>query len=122
MAMLIVLTTTANEEEAGRLAHAIVESKLAACVQILPQMTSVYFWEGKIQSEREHLLLIKTLQEKFDDLSEFIRGNHSYEVPEIVAINAQTVSESYLSWLRDVLNRGAETAAVVDGDSIKPSA
>ena len=122
MAMLIVLTTTANEEEAGRLAHAIVESKLAACVQILPQMTSVYFWEGKIQSEREHLLLIKTLQEKFDDLSEFIRGNHSYEVPEIVAINAQTVSESYLSWLRDVLNRGAETAAVVDGDRIKPSA
>jgi periplasmic divalent cation tolerance protein len=122
MAMLIVLTTTANEEEAGRLAHAIVESKLAACVQILPQVTSVYFWEGKIHSEHEHLLLIKTLQEKFDDLSEFIRENHSYEVPEIVAIDAEKVSESYLSWLRDVLSRGAETTAVVDGDSIKPPA
>ena len=71
--MLVVLTTTPNEEEATRLAHSIVEAKLAACVQILPQMTSVYFWEGKVQSEPEHLLLIKTLEEKFDALSEFIR-------------------------------------------------
>jgi periplasmic divalent cation tolerance protein len=103
MAMLIVLTTTANEEEAGRLAHAIVESKLAACVQILPQMTSVYFWEGKVQSEPEHLLLIKTVEEKFDDLSAFIRANHSYEVPEIVAINAEKVSDEYLKWIHGVI-------------------
>ena len=97
--MLLVLTTTPNSEEAERLARSIVDEKLAACVQILPQMTSVYFWEGAVQTESEHLLLIKTLEEKFDALSEFIRTHHSYEVPEIVAIEAEKVSESYLKWL-----------------------
>jgi periplasmic divalent cation tolerance protein len=101
--MLIVLTTTANEDEAGRLALAVIDSKLAACVQILPRMTSVYFWEGKIQSEHEHLLLIKTLDEKFDDLSAFIRKNHSYEVPEIVSIKADNVSDGYLKWMQEVI-------------------
>lgn len=102
--MLIVLTTTATGEEAQRIANGIIEAKLAACVQILPKMTSVYFWEGKVQTEREHLLLIKTLEEKFDALSEFIRMNHSYDVPEIVAIDADRVSEDYLSWISSVLN------------------
>ena len=101
--MLIVLTTTPNADEAARLAHSIVESRLAACVQILPQMTSVYFWEGKVQSEPEHLLLIKTLEEKFDALSEFIRKNHSYDVPEIVALRAEDVSAGYLKWMADYL-------------------
>ena len=81
----------------------MVESRLAACVQILPQMTSVYIWEGKVQTEPEHLMLIKTLDEKFDDLQAFIIENHSYDVPEIVAIDAEKVSESYLSWLRDYI-------------------
>lgn len=71
-------------------------------MQILPKMTSVYFWEGKIQTEPEHLLLIKTLEEKFDELSDFIRANHSYEVPEIVAIDPEKVSDDYLKWMRDV--------------------
>ena len=66
--MLVVLTTTPDSEEAKRLAHSLVGEKLAACVQILPKMTSVYFWEGKVQTEPEHLLLIKTLDEKFDAL------------------------------------------------------
>ena len=98
--MLVVLTTAPNEEEANRLAHAIVDSKLAACVQILPRMMSVYFWEGAVQTESEHLLLIKTLEEKFDTLREFIKKNHSYDVPEIVAIDAEKVSVDYLNWLR----------------------
>ena len=101
--MLIVLTTIPNNDEANRLARSIVEEKLAACVQILPQMTSVYFWEGKIQSEHEHLLLIKTVEEKFEELSEFIRTNHSYEVPEIVVIEAKKVSEDYLKWIGEVM-------------------
>ena len=99
--MLVVLTSTPNEEEANGLARSLIEEKLAACVQILPKMTSGYFWEGKVQTEPEHLLLIKTLEEKFDELSEFIRKNHSYEVPEIVAIAAEEVSEDYLHWLED---------------------
>lgn len=100
--MLVVLTTTPNSEEADRLARLIVEEKLAACVQILPSMTSVYFWEGKVQSESEHLLLIKTLEERFLMLQAFIEKHHSYEVPEIVAIKAERVSDEYLNWVRDV--------------------
>ena len=116
--MLVVFTTASNAEEAERLARAIVESKLAACVQILPKMTSVYFWEGAVQTEAENLLLIKTLEEKFDALSEFIRANHSYEVPEIVAIAADKVSEDYFDWVRNATSSGA----VVDGEGIKPPA
>ena len=106
--MLVVLTTVGSAGEGESLARSIVEAKLAACVQILPQMTSVYFWEGKIQSEPEHLLLIKTLEEKFDELSEFIRKNHSYDVPEIVAIPAEKVSDDYLKWIREVTSQNRE--------------
>ena len=104
--MLIVLTTTPDKVEAERLARTIVDAKLAACVQILPQMTSVYFWEGKAQTEPEHLLLIKTLEERFDELSAFIKTHHSYDVPEIVAIDADKVSEAYLNWIQDSVQGG----------------
>ena len=106
--MLIVLTTTPDEREANDLARRIVEGKLAACVQILPKMTSVYFWEGKIQTEPEHLLLIKTLEEKFDELSSFIRENHSYDLPEVVAIEAEKVTEDYLKWVAEVMGQNRE--------------
>ncbi len=101
--MLIVLTTTSSFEEAEKLAELIVNDKLAACVQILPQMTSIYFWEGKIVREAEHLLLIKTLEEKFMELETFLSLNHPYEVPEIVALTAENVSEKYLEWMTDYL-------------------
>ena len=101
--MLVVLTTVESAGEADSLARAIVESKLAACVQILPKTTSVYFWEGKVQTEPEHLLLIKTLEEKFDALSEFLQKNHSYDVPEIVAIPAEKISEDYRDWVTKYL-------------------
>ena len=102
--MIVVLTTTPDAVEGEKLANLIVEAKLAACVQILPRMTSLYFWEGKVQTEPEHLLLIKTLEEKFDELSEFIKKNHSYEVPQIVAIDATKVSDEYLSWVSQGVN------------------
>lgn len=102
--MLIVLTTTPNLEEAESLAQKIVEAKLAACVQILPQMKSFYLWDGEVQNDAEYLLLIKTLSEKFIILESFIQGNHSYEVPEIVAISAEKVSKNYLNWMMESLN------------------
>lgn len=102
--MLVVLTTTSTFEEADTLAGKIVESRLAACVQILPQMTSVYVWEGKTQRESESLLLIKTLPEKWDELSEFISANHTYDVPEIVAIRSEEVSEPYRKWITEILS------------------
>ena len=98
--MLIVFTTAPNQTEAEELAEKLVTAKLAACVQILPPMTSVYVWEGKVQKESEHLLLIKTLPEKWDELAALITANHSYDVPEIVAIDAANVSEPYLKWLQ----------------------
>lgn len=101
--MLVVLTTTPNIVEAETLAAKIVEAKLAACVQILPQMTSIYIWKDVIQKDSEHLILIKTLAEKFDELEKFIQTNHSYDTPEIVALEAAKVSENYLDWLKQSL-------------------
>lgn len=99
--MFVVLTTTPDTQEAEQLARKIVEAKLAACVQILPAMKSFYFWEGAVQFDREHLLLIKTLPEKFAELEDFILTNHSYDVPEIIALKAEDVAESYLNWAKD---------------------
>lgn len=101
--MLIVLTTAPDSGEAESLAQKIVEARLAACVQVLPRMISVYIWEGEIQKEGEHLLLIKTLPERWDALRDFITANHSYTVPEIVAIDADKVAEPYVKWIKDVL-------------------
>ena len=99
--MLIVSTTTSDIKEAETLAEKIVRAKLAACVQILPQIKSFYFWEGEIQKDSENLLLIKTLPEKFAELEKFIKENHSYDVPEIVALSAEKVSQNYLDWTRN---------------------
>lgn len=101
--MIIVLNTAPSPEEAETLARKIVEARLAACVQILPAMKSFYFWQNAVQSHTEHLLLIKTMEEKFDDLEKFIRENHSYEVPEIVAVPAEKISSDYLDWLKNYL-------------------
>ena len=101
--MLIVLTTVPSVEEAESLASGIVENKLAACAQIMPPMTSIYVWEGKVQRENEHLMLIKTLPDKYAELEEFITANHSYGTPEIVAVDAAHVSLPYLSWIEDLL-------------------
>lgn len=101
--MLIVLTTTPTSTEGEALAAKIVAAKLAACVQIMPQMTSIYVWEGEMKKESEHLLLIKTLPEKYDDLEAFIKANHSYTLPEITAINDERISHEYARWLAGVL-------------------
>ena len=101
--MLIILTTTSNSDEAESLANGLVESRLAACVQILPKMTSVYFWQGKVERENEHLLLVKTLSEKYEAVERYILDHHSYDTPEIVAIDAEKASPSYLKWLEDYL-------------------
>jgi periplasmic divalent cation tolerance protein len=101
--MLIVLTTTSTTDEAESLANGLVESRLAGCVQILSKITSVYAWEGKIAKDSEHLLLIKTLPEKYETVEEYILDHHSYDTPEIVAIDAEKVSAGYLKWLTDYL-------------------
>lgn len=101
--MIIVFTTAPDRALANELADKIVRAKLAACVQILPQMTSVYYWEGDVQRDEEHLLLIKTSAEKYADLEGFIKENHTYDVPEIAAIETEKVSRQYREWLERYL-------------------
>jgi len=96
---IVVFLTAANGEEATRLAELLINAHLAACVQILPEMESVYRWEGKIERQSEILLLAKTTTAKFADLEREVRALHSYETPEIVAIPIVAGSNPYLKWL-----------------------
>ena len=97
---VVVLLTAANGEEAVRLADMLIGAHLAACVQILPEMESVYRWQGKIERQPEVLLLAKTVRSKFEELEKQVRALHSYETPEIIAIPIVAGSTPYLDWLR----------------------
>jgi periplasmic divalent cation tolerance protein len=97
----IVLTTTGSEEEARKIARHLVENRLAACVNILPQVESIYRWEGKVESSREWLLLIKTTARKFAAVRDAILELHSYDLPECVALSIEDGSPSYLKWLAE---------------------
>jgi periplasmic divalent cation tolerance protein len=97
---LVVLITTATRDEAVRLAEMLVGSRLAACVQLLPEIESVYRWEGEVKREAEILLLVKTTEERFIELVAQVRAMHSYETPEILALPVHTGLPAYLQWLR----------------------
>ncbi|HLV88037.1 MAG TPA: divalent-cation tolerance protein CutA [Candidatus Sulfotelmatobacter sp.] len=101
----IVLTTCGSEEEAGKIAQYLVENRLAACVNILPQMRSVYRWQGKVESAPEWLLLVKTIAPNFERVRDAIRTLHSYEVPECVMLSIEDGSSSYLQWIEDSVER-----------------
>jgi periplasmic divalent cation tolerance protein len=98
------MTTASDLDEAGSLAEKIVNEMLAACVQLQPPMMSVSVWEGAVRHESEHLLLIKTLNDRFEAVRDFILAHHSYETPEVVAIETERVSEGYLAWMTEYLN------------------
>jgi periplasmic divalent cation tolerance protein len=101
---IAVFITAPNNEEASQLATTLVEKHLAACVQIMPRMQSVYRWQGKIERQQEILLIIKTVKANFAELEREVRSLHSYETPEIVAVPLTAVSEPYLNWLKASLN------------------
>ena len=103
---IVVFMTAADAVEAGRLAEMLIEKRLAACVQILPEIESVYRWQGRIERQREVLLLAKTTRAKFEDLEREVRAAHSYETPEIVAVPLAAGSIPYLQWLNDSLKEG----------------
>ena len=96
---IVVFMTAAEGQEAVRLADALVEKRLAACVQILPDMRSVYRWQGKVERQREVLLIAKTVSSRFEELEKEVRALHSYETPEIVAVPLLAGSAPYLAWL-----------------------
>ena len=96
---IIVLITTGSEEEAHSIAESLVKEKKAACVNIVPRVDSLFWWEGKIDSVGESLLLVKTKASLFPEIVELVKRMHSYEVPEIIALPVVAGSEDYLKWL-----------------------
>lgn len=96
---IVVLVTCGSEEEAVKISNALVEEKLAACVNLIPPIRSIYRWEGKIWDEKEWLLMIKTQKKRFKEIETRVKSLHSYTVPEIIALPIIEGSSSYLEWL-----------------------
>jgi periplasmic divalent cation tolerance protein len=95
----LILTTCGSLEEARSIAQTLVERQLAACVNIAPQIESVYRWQGEVETATEWLLLIKTTAEAFDRLRETLSELHTYELPECIAIAVEDGSAAYLEWM-----------------------
>ncbi|TRY58452.1 hypothetical protein DNTS_002072 [Danionella cerebrum] len=95
--------TCPNDTVAKEIARGIVQKKLAACVNIIPQITSVYEWKGKIEEDSEVLLMIKTRSSKIPDLAEYVRSNHPYEVAEVISFPIDQGNPPYLKWIGDVV-------------------
>ncbi|TFG29818.1 MAG: divalent-cation tolerance protein CutA [Promethearchaeota archaeon] len=103
MSYYIFLVTVPNIEEGKKIARNLVENKLAACVNVIQNIFSVYEWQGKIQEDNEHLLIIKTTEEKSDLIPQKINEIHSYEIPECVGLKIEKGSEKYLKWIKEIV-------------------
>lgn len=98
---IIVLITASKEDEAVRIAQELVDSRLAACVNMVKGMRSIYRWKGKREDEEEVLMVVKTRHDLFDGLKKRVKELHSYSVPEIIVLPVMEGSEEYLKWLRE---------------------
>jgi len=96
---IVVLSTCASPREAERLARSLVEQRLAACVNVLPSVTSHYWWQGRIETAEECLVLIKSSRESFDQLRSALEQAHSYEIPEVIALPVVDGAVNYLNWI-----------------------
>lgn len=101
VAVQLVLCTCATEDEAIRIANTLVEERLAACVNVLPGVRSIYRWQARVEMAQEILLLMKTTQERFHSLRERIIALHSYDTPEVIALPIAAGLEKYLTWVRE---------------------
>jgi periplasmic divalent cation tolerance protein len=97
--LLLILTTAPDQETARLLAKSLVEQRLAACVNILPQATSVYEWQGKLELSGESLLLIKSTRDNYTAVEKALREQHPYELPEIIAVPVEQGLQGYLDWV-----------------------
>ena len=98
-AHVIVLSTVATAEDAARIAHALVERRLAACVNVVPGVRSIYRWKSGVEDDEERLLVIKTRRDRFDALREALVALHPYEVPEAIVVPIEAGHVPYLAWL-----------------------
>ena len=101
----IAFTTVGSAEEARRLARRLVERRLAACVNIVPNLTSIYHWKGAIEEASEVLLMMKTTAALLPQLEAAVRELHSYEVPEFLALDVASIAQPYLDWLLSSVNQ-----------------
>lgn len=104
----LVLTTCPDEAVAGEMAYYLIETRLAACVNLLPGVRSVYRWKDRVTEDREVLLLIKTRQDRYPALEQALRAKHPYELPEIVALPLATGLPEYLAWIDRSLSEDHE--------------
>jgi periplasmic divalent cation tolerance protein len=102
---VVVFVTVGSADEGDRLARALIENRLAACVNRVKAVQSIYRWQGKIECSDEELLIVKTRRDLFEGLKEKVQQLHSYSVPEIVALPILAGSESYLRWLEEELSQ-----------------
>ena len=101
MDLRLILTTCANRDEAERIARALVEDRLAACVNLIAGVTSVYRWQGAVDTSSETLLLIKTTADRVDQVETALRRLHSYELPEFLVLPVDSASQLYAAWIGD---------------------
>jgi len=104
MNFYLFIVTVPNVEEGKKIARILVESKLAACVNIINNISSIYRWKGEIQVDNEHLLLIKTTENKAESLIQKIIAIHSYSEPECIGMKIDKGSQKYLNWIKDVVD------------------
>ena len=100
---IIIFVTTANKEEAEKIAKGLLEKKLVACVNIIDGVNSFFWWEGKIDQAKETLLIIKSNKKKFDRIQDIVKSLHSYQVPEIIAMPIVEGNNDYLNWIDESL-------------------
>jgi len=100
---IVVLSTCGSAAEAERIARQLVEARLAACVNVIMQIRSFYWWKGKVEDSAEYLLVIKTSRDLFEPLRGLLESAHSYELPEVLALPVVAGSPNYLAWLEGEL-------------------
>lgn len=102
MAEVVILITVGSEEEAQKIGRILVDEGLVACANIVPNIRSIFRWEGKVTEERETLLILKSVSTAFESIEAMVKTHHSYSVPEIIALPIQGGSASYLKWVQEM--------------------
>jgi len=103
---IVIFVTASAEEEAHRIAELLLNRRKAACINIIPKVDSLFWWQGKLDSARESLLIIKTAASLLPEIVDLVKSGHSYEVPEIIAMPIVGGNEDYLRWIDNEVKRG----------------
>lgn len=102
---IIILCTCPDQNTASAIADRLISENLAACVNIVPGMTSIYRWQDRIETAQEHLLLVKTRRDIYQSVEQAIRLNHPYELPEIISVSLENALPEYLEWIDSCLSK-----------------